>query len=97
VIPYSFHPEAEAELAEAASHYESQVAGLGHAFAAEAERVISLLRAYPDVGSSVGRKHRRLSMDRFPYSVVYQHDPEVLLIIAIAHFRRRPRYWRRRK
>jgi toxin ParE1/3/4 len=97
VIPYSFHPEAEAELFEAASHYESRVAGLGQAFATEADRVISFLRAYPDAGFPVDRKRRRMSMDRFPYAIVYQRLPEALLIIAIAHFRRRPNYWRRRK
>jgi len=97
VIPYSFHPEAEAELFEAASHYESQLTGLGQAFTAEAERIISLLCAYPDVGSPLGSRRRRMSMDRFPYAIVYQRDPKSLLIIAVAHFRRRPKYWRRRK
>jgi plasmid stabilization system protein ParE len=97
VTPYSFHPKAEAELSEAAAHYESQVTGLGRAFAAEAERIISLLRTHPDTGSSLGLRRRRMSMDRFPYWIVYQRDPESLLIIAVAHFRRRPGYWRRRK
>jgi hypothetical protein len=47
VIPYSFHPEAEAELADAAVFYESRMVGLGKSFAAEVERTVSFIREHP--------------------------------------------------
>jgi hypothetical protein len=53
VIPYSFHPAAEAEFADAALHYDSRVAGLGRQFSAEVQRIIALIRAYPDAGAPV--------------------------------------------
>jgi hypothetical protein len=34
---------------------------------------------------------------RFPYSIVYKQDPDKIVIVAIAHQRRRPGYWQRRK
>ena len=37
---YEFHPEAEQELYESASHYEAVVPGLGRRFGGEVERVI---------------------------------------------------------
>ncbi|MGH8645999.1 MAG: type II toxin-antitoxin system RelE/ParE family toxin [Gammaproteobacteria bacterium] len=97
MIPYSFHPEAEAEFAEAALFYESRLVGLGKLFASEVDETISLIRKYPDVGSPVGYLRRRMLVRGFPYSVVYRRDPDFILIIAVAHSGRRPRYWRHRK
>ena len=97
MILYSFHPDAEAEFAAAAWFYKSRVAGLGRSFSAEVQRTISLVREYPDAGALVRPAVRKTLVDRFPYAVVYRHDPESVVIIAIAHARRRPGYWKRRK
>ncbi|GMU72764.1 MAG: hypothetical protein AMXMBFR42_22200 [Burkholderiales bacterium] len=97
MIPYSFHPEAEAEFAAAAVFYESRVAGLGRSFSAEVQRTISLIREYPDAGTLVRTAVRKTLVDRFPHAVVYRHDPESVVILAIAHVRRRPDYWKRRR
>jgi plasmid stabilization system protein ParE len=97
VIPYAFHPEAEAELAEAARFFESRVHGLGKAFIDAVELVISLIRQYPEVGTLVGQSRRRVLVRGFPYAVVYQSQPDFVLILAIAHLRRRPGYWRARE
>ena len=97
MIPYKFHPDADAELEEASLFYESRMAGLGKSFAAEVERTISLVREFPEAGSSVGPARRRVVIARFPYSVVYRQDPDAIVIVAVAHQRRRPGYWRRRK
>jgi len=97
VIPYTFHPDADAELEEAALFYESRMVGLGKSFAAEVERTISLVREFPEAGSPVGPTRRRVLVARFPYSIVYRQDTGSIVIIAVAHQRRRPGYWRRRK
>ncbi len=97
MIPYTFHPEADAELEEAALFYESRLAGLGKSFASEVERTISLVREFPEAGSLVGPKRRRVLVARFPYSIVYRQESGAIVIVAVAHQRRRPGYWRRRK
>ncbi len=97
MIPYTFHPEADAELEEAALFYESRLAGLGKSFAAEVERTIALVREFPEAGSQVGPRRRRVLVARFPYSIVYRQDSDAIVIVAVAHQRRRPGYWRRRK
>lgn len=48
---YEFHPEAEQEMYEAASRYESEVSELGFRFADQIERVIRLLLERPELGS----------------------------------------------
>jgi plasmid stabilization system protein ParE len=97
LIAYSFHPEAEAELEDASHFYESRMLGLGKSFAAEVERTIHLIREFPDAGSPAGLTRRRVLVARFPYSVVYRHDAGSIVIVAVAHQRRRPGYWRQRK
>jgi len=97
LIPYSFHPEADAELEAATLFYESRMPGLGRRFAAEVERTISLVRNFPDAGSPAGVSRRRVLVARYPYAIVYRHDPGSIVIIAVAHQRRRPGYWRKRR
>jgi plasmid stabilization system protein ParE len=97
VIPYKFHPDADAELEEASLFYESRLSGLGKIFAAEVEQTISLVREFPDSGAQVGSRRRRVVIARFPYSIVYRQDPDAIVIVAVAHQRRRPGYWRQRK
>jgi len=35
-------------------------------------------------------------MRRFPYSIVYRVETEKVFVLAVAHLRRRPLYWRDR-
>ena len=39
---------------------------------------------------------RRFVMQRFPFSVVYLDDPELVTIVAVAHSKRKPGYWKDR-
>ncbi len=96
MIPYSFHPEAEAEFAAAAVFYESRVSGLGGSFVDAVERTITLIRHYPELGTPVGHAARRTLVRGFPFAVVYRPDSDSILILAVAHVRRRPAYWRLR-
>ena len=70
-MKYEFHPEAEQELYEAASRYESEVSELGFRFADEVERVILLLLDHPELGSRLDDELRHFVLRRFPFSVVY--------------------------
>ncbi len=63
----------------------------------EVQRIITLVREYPDAGAPVRLPVRRVIVDRFPYAVVYRREREAIHILAIAHLRRRPNYWRRRE
>ena len=97
MISYFFHPEAGAELEDTALFYESRLVGLGKAFSAEVERTILFIREFPDAGLAIGPKRRRVLVDRFPYSIVYRRDSDTVVILAVAHQRRLPGYWRHRK
>ena len=92
------HPEAAAELGEAASFYAERAhRELGLAFIAEFERSINLLSERPELGALWRGTARRLPLRRFPYSVIYRLIDGTIQVLAVAHQRRRPGYWRKRQ
>ena len=94
----AFHPSARDELLEAAERYEDQASGLGGQFIDEVERAVSFVEEHPGLGITLGGRDnlRRWTLQRFPYYVIYRAEAESLYILAIAHQRRRPGYWKDR-
>jgi plasmid stabilization system protein ParE len=95
--PVSFHAMAEQELNDAASYYNALRPGLGQAFLDEVERAVTQILAYPEAAPLVNRIVRKKLVRRFPYSVMYSIRLEDMRILAIAHQKRRPFYWRGRR
>lgn len=89
----TFHPDAKRELTEAAEYYEARLAGLGLDLNAEVERTAAFLSETPGLGVSVDRRHRRFPIQRFPFALIYREDRDSLIVVAVAHKRRRPGYW----
>ena len=90
--------EAERELIDGALFYAREAnAELGLAFIGEFERSLGVLCTRPRLGAVWRGATRRFPLRRFPYSIVYQVKPEEVRVIAIAHQRRRPGYWRGRR
>ncbi len=92
-----FHPEASAEFTAAVEWYEGERPGLGAAFAAAVQQTVHQAAETPLAGAPVGAALRRVLVPAFPYAVWYAVEPTRLWIVAVAHFRRRPGYWRHRR
>jgi toxin ParE1/3/4 len=91
-----FHPAASQELEAASSFYEGRRAGLGEELADEVEDVCLLLSEYPTIGRKADELHRSVPLRRFPFILFYRVRGTVVQIVAVAHKRKRPGYWRRR-
>src|SRR4051812_41976137 len=90
-----FHPEAAAELVAAAQYYDAAAPGLGSRFALAVRRATDFALAHPGGGAPRGvADARRIVVHGFPYEVVYRVRGELLEVMAVAHLRRRPGYWR---
>jgi toxin ParE1/3/4 len=87
---------AEREFIRAADWHERKRPGLGDEFVYAVEEAVQRALEYPEHGSPYMFGTRRIVLDRFRYSVVYVVRSERVAIIAVAHHRRRPGYWRRR-
>lgn len=57
----------------------------------------SALLEYPLSGTPISPRLRALPMRHFPYSLIYRATVDTITIRAIAHQRRRPRYWSGRR
>ncbi len=49
---------------------------------------ISLLRDFPALGTPIDRGHRKLSLGRFRYVLIYAVSDDVIRILAIRHMAR---------
>ncbi len=95
------HPEAVTEFLEAVRFYEQQQTGLGEQFDAEVAQAVDDIVWSPDAWpeltshaeSTVARSRR---VARFPYRIVYFVHDDTIVVVAVAHERRRPGYWHRR-
>jgi toxin ParE1/3/4 len=92
----SYHPEAEAELIEAAQFYERKVASLGAQFLAAVDQAAQLILRAPARWRIVERDIRRYPLPRFPFAIYYRVLPDRIRILAFKHHARHPDYWRRR-
>ena len=92
----TFHPEADAEITEAARYYETRSAGLGFSFLIELDASIEQVTANPEAFLLVSHEVRRKPLRRFPYSLLYVIESDRIRVVAAAHNKRRPDYWRSR-
>ena len=96
-MTFSFHPEASNELSEAIDYYEECEAGLGYDFAVEVFAAIQNVVSYPSAWPVIDADVRRRLVNRFPYGVIYSIEQSEIFILAIAHLRKPPGYWKNRR
>lgn len=97
MIPYGFHPDAEAELLEALRFYNRRQQVLGQGFLSEIHESVVLIRSNPRMAPVVDDVFRAKALRRFPYVLIYVHEDWGIEIYAVMHKRRRPGYWRSRR
>jgi toxin ParE1/3/4 len=98
VKPVVIHSEAIEELDSAVVYYEEQKLGLGLDFLHEVEQALGKIQQNPNLGVEYKVPElRRYVIQRFPFLIFYTELEEFIWVVAIAHGKRRPDYWRRRK
>lgn len=84
---------ADQELADAVAWYDQQADGLGRDFLDELDRAIRRLAAFPLSCPEIESGLRRCLLTRFPYGVIYGLEGDTIIVVAVAHLHRQPRYW----
>ena len=94
----TFLPEAEEEIEASVRWYEARRRGLGLEFIAALDRALTRIaesprdhQEWPD-----DPRYRRAVLDRFPYLVFFEIRAEEIEVVAVAHAKREPGYWRER-
>lgn len=95
----SILPDAQLEATEAAIWYELRRTGLGVEFTDELSRMRRRICDWPELWPRLEcypgpHEIRRCHFDpKFPYRIIFWRRSDEIVVIAVAHMRRRPFYW----
>jgi hypothetical protein len=86
--------EAEDDARDAARTYETARSGLGEAFLESLTRKLAAIERLPRLHSLISsprarREVRRAVLRRFPYSIIHEVRTTEIVVLAVAHGRRR--------
>ncbi len=91
------HPEAARDLEEGLRFYLSRSTVAAERFLAEVEAALTLLQEAPERWPIFHLGTRRFVMAAYPYSIIYRAPGDEIHVIAVAHAKRRPVYWGKRR
>lgn len=96
MIVVLFHPAAEQEMDDAREFYDRQIFGLGTKFLNEVEYSVDLIQKFPKRWPIVENNIHKYHLQKFPYHICYEVYSKFIHILAIAHEKRDPNYWKDR-
>lgn len=91
-----FLPPAEAELLEGISYYAAIHRELGCRFEQAVAQAVRNLAAHPERGAPRSKSTRRWLVKSFPFGIIYRAEGSDVLVVAVAHQRKKPEYWANR-
>ena len=89
--------EALQEAEAAARWYAERSVTAAAGFSDEIDAAESAILRLPEAWPPYDHGTRRYLLQRFPFSVVYRVEARRVVIVAVAHARRRPGYWKSRR
>jgi toxin ParE1/3/4 len=94
--PYRFHPQAWSELEAADDWYRERSAESGIRFLSAVYDGLERIAVAPLRWPRHFHGTRRLILHRFPFSIIYRDEPSAdsVSVVAIAHHKRKPGYWK---
>lgn len=91
-----YHLDALEEMQMAAEKYAAIELNLAEAFLSAVHAALESIERYPKIGRSEGTELRSRVVRGFPYSLVYASSEALIEVVAIAHHKRQPGYWKDR-
>lgn len=96
VAPVEVLPAARREIQAAFDWYFDRSPRAASAFAREIDRAMTLVHVTPGVWPAFEAGTRRYVLRRFPFDLIYREVESRIQVVAVAHHKRRPRYWSER-
>ncbi len=91
-----FHPEAHEEMIQSARLYEERSEGLGSDFLTAVEETTRRIEQMALAGLVARANMRQRLVSGFPFTILYEIQPDRIFIAAVMHQHRRPYYWKTR-
>ena len=83
---------AKADLTEIVLWYAGKSVGISEHFEMQVQSSLALLRHYPLAFGVIHKRVRKLNMSVFPYGIFYEIRKDCILVLAILHHSRYPRF-----
>lgn len=89
-------PEAEVDFLDAVTYYEGNFKGLGTDFINSVETTLQSISHQPESFPIVYKNVRRSLIKKFPFGILYIVGENKIIVLAVFHFSRDPKNWKRR-
>ena len=95
-MTFRFLEPAEAEFLEGIAYYAAVQAELGVRFQEAVSVAVTQAVEHPEHGAPRSKNTRRRLVKGFPFGVIYRANETEVVIVAVAHQRKRSDYWAKR-
>ena len=89
----SFHPQANKEVEDAQAWYEERSLLAAAGFLHELSKAVRQIGEAPNRYPLALHGTRRVVLERFPFNIFYRVGGSEVVVVALAHQKRRPGYW----
>ena len=93
MIKYRYLAPARGELRNAAHYYRERSRRVASSFMISAQEAIDQNAEFPESAPVIRGQVRGKVVSRFPYTLMYRVEDNVILVLAVAHQKQRPEYW----
>ena len=94
--PIDFLPGARYDFDESFGWYGERSVIAAERFANAVDEAVNRVASNPEQFPAIDSRHRECLVKRFPFRIVYRVEANRVVVVAVAHAKRRPRYWRDR-
>lgn len=95
-LKLSYHNLAEAEIDSSLSWYEERSRQAFDHFRIRLITTLSSIPKFPERFPCVYDEFRSARVKKFPYKVIFRIEQDTIFVIALAHDKRNPEYWKDR-
>ncbi len=94
--PADFLPGARADFDSSFDWYASQSKTAAERFSIAVDSALSRIARDPEQFVRIDARHRECLVKRFPFRIIFRMEASRIVVVAIAHAKRRPGYWKGR-
>jgi hypothetical protein len=91
-----FHKESKKDLNAILNFYKIKNVNILNQFKIELSNKIKSIKNSPQLYSKIKGNIRKCKLNKYPFNIIFVEKENIILILAIAHFKRKPYYWKKR-
>ena len=94
--PVDILPGARLDFDQSFDWYAERNVQAAERFANAVDVTLAEIAEHPERHAKVDERHHQCAVPKFPFRIVYRHELRRIVVVAIAHAKRRPGYWESR-